>query len=177
MKGFPRTSPSGIWSSTNCFPSISLHPRFAFNPSYPGAGPPPPQPLGLQNNGKFGVAWVIYRIQMQTQINPLGFKNRTQKSNCRVKDGGGKGAWYPWVAMISAIQKNPWIADRKRSTKSPIATILIIALQKEFNIFHKTVSTRWSVNYKVYRLVLFAWKVTWNYACSSLKGYEHGIKR
>ena len=55
--------------------------------------------------------------------------------------------------------------------------ILIIALQKEFNIFHKTVSTRWSVNYKVYRLVLFAWKVTWNYACSSLKGYEHGIKR
>jgi len=29
--------------------------------------------LGLQDNGKFGVAWVIYRIQMQTQINPLGF--------------------------------------------------------------------------------------------------------
>ena len=59
----------------NCsFPSISLHPRFAFNPSYPGAGPPPPQRLGLQDNGKFGVAWVIYRIQMQTQINPLGFK-------------------------------------------------------------------------------------------------------
>ncbi len=33
----------------------------------------PPQRLGLQDNGKFGVAWVIYRIQMQTQINPLGF--------------------------------------------------------------------------------------------------------
>ena len=44
------------------------------NPSYPGVGPPPPQRPGLQDNGKFGVAWVIYRIQMQTQINPLGFK-------------------------------------------------------------------------------------------------------
>ena len=44
------------------------------NPSYPGVGPLPPQRPGLQDNGKFGVAWVIYRIHMQTQINPLGLK-------------------------------------------------------------------------------------------------------
>ena len=34
------------------------------NPSYPGVVLPPPLRLGFQDNGIFGVAWVIYRIQM-----------------------------------------------------------------------------------------------------------------
>ena len=122
MKGFLRTSSPGSWSSTNCFPFISLHPRFAFNPSYPGAGPPPPQRLGLQNNGKFGVAWVIYRIQMQTQINPLGFKIELKRPTVGWKMGGWEGGVIPLGSYDLSDPKNPWIADRKRSTKSPIAT-------------------------------------------------------
>ena len=42
----------------------SLLPLPDHNPSYPGVGPPPPQRRGLQDNGKLGVAWVIYRIIM-----------------------------------------------------------------------------------------------------------------
>ena len=49
----------------NWFYSLaSLLPSLDHNPSYPGVGRPPPQRPGLQDNGKLGVAWVIYRIIM-----------------------------------------------------------------------------------------------------------------
>ena len=77
------------------FPQISLQPGLAFNPSTPWAGRLAHQPPGIWNNGTFSLARVIYRIHMQTQINPLGFKtgfkSRIQKSNRREKGGG----WYP----------------------------------------------------------------------------------
>ena len=53
---------SGSWSSTDFISFASLLPLPDHNPSYPRVGPPPPQPPGLQDNGKLGVAWVIYRI-------------------------------------------------------------------------------------------------------------------
>ena len=49
---FKGTSIKGSWSSTDSFPSISLHPRLGFNPSSPGAGllsPPAPRPLEWRN--------------------------------------------------------------------------------------------------------------------------------
>ena len=55
---------SGSWSSTDFISFASLLPLLDHNPSYPGVGPPPPQRRGLQDNGKLGVAWVIYRIIM-----------------------------------------------------------------------------------------------------------------
>ena len=54
----------------NCFPQALLHPSLDHNPSYPGAGRPPPQDPGLCNNSTFNVAWVIrvawviYRIHI-----------------------------------------------------------------------------------------------------------------
>ena len=59
------------------FPQISLHPGFVFNPSTPVSWPanPPAPGSGITELGAWHrflrVAWVIYRIQTQTGINPL----------------------------------------------------------------------------------------------------------
>ena len=37
--------------------------------------------------------------------------------------GGGRGGMIPLGSYDLSDPKNPWIADRKRSTKSPIATL------------------------------------------------------
>ena len=61
---FQGTLLSRSWSPTDSFFQASPLPSLDHNPSYPGAGQPPPQHPGLWDNGTLGVAWVIYRIIM-----------------------------------------------------------------------------------------------------------------
>ena len=100
------------------FPQISLHPGFVFNPSTPVSWPanPPAPGSGITELGAWHrflrVAWVIYRIQTQTGINPLD-------SMRDGKQGGGEK-----LEMMERGKKY-YLWSQERSTHHFPATVIL----------------------------------------------------